>query len=89
MIKRTKTPKKYDDYRTLNPISHAGKIILRIRILYRKLYEKLNERIGEEQYGFGREAGIRDAIGLLRVVGERNINIKRKVCDICRFREGI
>ena len=71
---------KCEDYRTISLISHTAKVLL--RILTRRLYGKLDYYIGEEQYGFQKGRGSRDAIGVVRTIGERYIEKGKGIC-IC------
>jgi len=62
---------KCSEFRTISLLSHASKILL--RILNRRLKRIMEEDSGDEQFGFRSGRGTRDAIGLLRIVGERYI----------------
>ena len=53
--------KKYSDHRTISLISHTGKIAARI-------LSKIKEIIEEDQFGFWKGKGTRDAIGLIRII---------------------
>ncbi|KAJ4436221.1 hypothetical protein ANN_18851 [Periplaneta americana] len=44
-----------------------------LRILNRRLYSKMEEQLEEEQFGFRKGKGTRDAIGLLRTIGKRHM----------------
>src|SRR6266576_2691197 len=72
--------RKCEEYRTISLISHAAKIML--RILNRRLGRKIEENAGEEQYGFRRGRGTRDAIGVVRTIGERYIE-RGKATNMC------
>ena len=65
------------DYRTISLISHASKIIL--RILTERLENKAKSYLGEDQYGFRKGLGTRDAIGVMRVLIDRSIEHDQKV----------
>jgi exonuclease III len=60
---------KCEDFRTISLISHAAKVLL--RVVSRRLQGRLDMYLGEEQFGFRKGRGTRDAIGLMRVIGER------------------
>ena len=62
--------KKFSEHRTINLISHTGKIVVRI------LSKRSDSKIEEEQFRFRKGNGTRDLIGLMRVISER----KRWVC---------
>ena len=68
-------PKKGDllecgNYRLISLTSHITKIIL--RIIMRRVRSKLLPEISEEQFGFKKDCGTRDAIFMLRILGERS-----------------
>jgi len=65
--------KKYSDHRTISLISHTGKIAARI-------LSKIKEIIEEDQFGFWKGKGTRDAIGLIRIISERVLGIKEEMC---------
>ena len=71
--------KKCKEFRTISMISHTAKIIL--RILNRRLHSKMKEEL-EEQFGFRKGKATRDAIGLIRTIGERYIEKDKDVCTI-------
>ncbi|KAJ4426809.1 hypothetical protein ANN_26608 [Periplaneta americana] len=72
-IPKKNNPKKCNEFRTISLISHSKKIIL--RILNRRWYFNVKEQLGEELFGFRKGKGTRDAIGLLRTMGEwRNLH---------------
>lgn len=70
-------PTKCQDYRTISLLSHTSKILL--KILNRRLIGKLDRYMGEEQFGFRKGKGTRDAIGTLRVICERFLEKGRSV----------
>jgi len=59
------------DHRTISLISHASKIML--RILTKRIEAKARDFIGRNQFGFRREVGTRDAIGVMRMLCERSL----------------
>jgi hypothetical protein len=69
MITLTK-PKatKCSDHPTISLITHTAKIVT--RILRRRIERKTEDALGEDQFGFRREKGSRDAIGMLRIISE-------------------
>src|SRR5580698_4570128 len=50
-----------EDHRTINLISHASKILL--KILTKRIEAKAKAFIGQNQFGFRKGCGTRDAIG--------------------------
>jgi len=75
-------PKKGDllmcgNYRLISLMSHITKIIL--RIIMRRIRNKLLPEISEEQFGFKKDCGTRNAIFLLRILGERSLEMQKDV----------
>jgi hypothetical protein len=79
MIALKKKPKatKCSDHCTISIITHAAKIVA--RILRRRIERKIEDALGEDQFGFRRGKGSRDAIGMLRI-SERTFDIDEKLC---------
>ena len=71
MIALKKKPQatKRNDHRTISLIAHTAKIVT--QILRRRFEKKIEEVLGEDQFGFRRGKGTRDAIGMLRILSER------------------
>ena len=65
------------DYRTISLICHASKIML--KILTKRIEHKVQNFISKNQFGFKRGCGTRDAIGVLRMLCERNIEYGKDV----------
>ena len=70
-IQKNSNAKKCKVFRTISLISHTAKILL--RILNRRLRSKMEEEMEEEQFGFRKGKTTRDAIGLIRTIGEKYI----------------
>ena len=77
-IKKKPQAKKCGEFRTISLISHTAKIIA--RIINRRLEQKIEENLGEEQFGFRKGKGTRDAIGFMRVISERVLDVNEKIC---------
>ena len=77
--KKTQTT-KCSDHRTISLISHTAKIIA--KILRRRIERKIKDVLGEAQFGFRRGKGTRNAIGMIRVIAERTLEIYEELC-IC------
>src|SRR5580700_3917209 len=60
-----------EDHRTISLISHASKIML--KILAKRIEAKAKGFIGQNQFGFKKGVGTRDAIGVMRMLCERNL----------------
>ena len=57
------------DHRTISLIVHASKIVL--KILTRRVEYKANSFLGNYQFGFRKGCVTREAIGIMRTIGER------------------
>jgi hypothetical protein len=81
-IPKKAAAKACKDYRTLSLVSHASKVLL--YILRRRMEMHVECFLDETQFGFRKHKSTRDAISVLRVIGERFHNIGRTmyVCFI-------
>jgi len=63
-------------------IAHTAKIIA--KILRIRIEKKIEDVLGEDQFGFRRGKGTRDAIGMMRIIAERNLDVDEelRVCFI-------
>ncbi|MGX9339096.1 reverse transcriptase domain-containing protein, partial [Pantoea dispersa] len=50
------------------------------RILNRRLEHKIEGVMGEDQFGFRKGKGTRDAIGMVRILSERVLAVNEEVC---------
>jgi hypothetical protein len=84
MIDLKKKPQatKYSDHRTISLIAHTAKIVA--KILRRRTEKKIEDVHGEDQFGFRRGKGTRNASGMLRIISERTLEIDEelRVCFI-------
>ena len=79
---------KCSDYRTTSLTAHTAKIVA--RIFRRRIERKIEDVLGENQFGFRRGKGTRDAIGMMRIILERTLEIDEElVCLLHRLAEGI
>src|ERR1043165_3207476 len=62
-----------EDHRTISLLTHASKILLRIITKRLQTKAETDNCLGEEQYGFRKGRGTRDAVAALRVIAERSI----------------
>jgi hypothetical protein len=76
-LKKKPKATKCSDYRTISLIAHAAKIVG--RILRRRIEWKTEDELGEEQFGFRRGKATRDAIGMLRIISERTLDIDEEL----------
>jgi len=70
MIALKKKPQatKCSDHHTISLIAHTAKIVA--KILRRRLEKKIEDVLREDQFGFRRGKGRRDATGMLRIISE-------------------
>jgi hypothetical protein len=75
MIASKKKPQatKCSDHRTISLIAHTAKIVA--KILRRRIEEKTEDVLGEDQFRFRKGKGIRDTIGMLKIITERTLEI--------------
>jgi len=80
MIASNKKPqaKKCSDHRTISLIAHTAKKVA--KILRRRIGKKIEVVVGEDQFGFRRGKGTRDAIGMFRIISERTLEIDEELC---------
>jgi hypothetical protein len=67
----TEKPKatKCSNHCTISLIAHTAKIV--VRILRRRIERKTKDFLGEDQFGFRRRRGTRNAIGILRITPDK------------------
>ena len=46
----------------------------------RRIERKIEDILGEDQFGFRRGKGTRDAIGMMRIIAERTLEIEEELC---------
>jgi hypothetical protein len=63
-------------------IAHTAKIVE--KILRRRIEKKIEDVLGEDQFGFRRGKGTKDATEMLRIISERTLEIDEEltVCFI-------
>ena len=61
-----------EDHRTISLISHASKILL--RVINNRLKTATETYIGRDQFGFRNGMGTREAIAVMRLLGERSMD---------------
>ena len=81
-LQKKHNAKVCSDFRTISLLSHASKIV--IKVLHNRIEVKANaiHTIGEDQFGFRRGKGTREAIGSLRILAERCMEQGKKL-HIC------
>jgi hypothetical protein len=82
MIALKKKPQvtKCNNHRTISLIAHTGKIVA--KILRTKIKKKPEDVLGEDRFGFRRGKGTRVAIGMLRIISERTLEIDEEL-SVC------
>jgi len=84
-LKKKTQATKCRDHRTISLIAHTAKIIT--KILRRRIERKIEDVRGEDQFGFRRGKGTRDAMGMMKIIAERTLEIDEgpRVCFVdCR-----
>ena len=61
----------FGDYITISLICHASKIML--KVLTKRLEAKAHQLLGRNTFGFRKESGTRDAIGVMSMLCERSL----------------
>jgi hypothetical protein len=82
MIALKKKPQatKCSDHCTISHIAHTAKIVA--KILRRRIEKKIKDVLGEDQFGFRRGKGTRDATGILRIISEQTLEIDEEL-SVC------
>jgi hypothetical protein len=82
MIALKKKPQatKFSDHRTISLIANTTNIVA--KILRRRIEKKIEDILGENQFGFRKRKGNRDAIGMLRIISERTLEIDEEL-SVC------
>ena len=80
MITLKKKPQatKCSDHRSISLIAHTAKIVA--KILRRRIEKEIEGVLGEDQFGFRRGKGTTDAVGMLRIISERTLEIDAELC---------
>ena len=77
-LKKKTQSTKCSDHHTISLITHTAKIIA--EILRRRFERKIEAVLGEDQFGLRRGKGTRDAIGMMRIIAERTLEIDEELC---------
>jgi hypothetical protein len=79
MIALKKKPQatKCSYHRTISLIAHTAQIVA--KTLRRRIEKKIEDVLGEDQFGFRRGKGTRHAIGMLRIMSERTLEIDEEL----------
>ena len=78
MIVLKKKPQgiKCSDHRTISLIAHIVTIVAKI---LRRFETKIEDILLKDPFGFRRGIGTRDAIGILRIISERTLEIDEEI----------
>ena len=76
-LKKKAKATKCRDYCTISLIAYTAKIIA--KILRRRIEKKIKDALGEDQFGFRRGKGTRDAKGIMRIIAEKT-EIDEELC---------
>jgi hypothetical protein len=68
---------KCSEHRTISYIAHRAKIVA--KIFRRSIEKKIQDLVGKDQFGFREGKGIRDVIGMLRIISERTLEIDEEL----------
>ena len=71
-------PTKCSDHRTISLIAHTEKIVA--KIVRRRIERKIEDVFEEDQFRFRRGKRNRNAIGMLRIISERTLDIDDQSC---------
>ena len=77
----------YIDNRTISLIPHIAKIVA--KILRKWIEKKIEDVLEEDQFGFRREIGTRNATGMLKTISGQSLDIDEELCASFRDREKI
>jgi len=77
-LKKKPQATKRSDHRTISLIAHTAKAVA--KILRRRIERKIENVLREDQSGFRRRKGTRDAIGMLRIILGRALEIDEELC---------
>jgi hypothetical protein len=77
-LKRKPKATKYSDHQRISLTAHTAKIVSKIP--RRRIEKKIEDVDGEGQLGFRRGKGTRDAVGMVRKILERSLEIDEELC---------
>jgi hypothetical protein len=66
---------KCSDHCIISHIAHTAKMV--VRIFRRGIERKIEDVLGGDKFGFRRGKGTRDAIGMLRIISERTLDMDK------------
>ena len=78
VLKKKTQATKRSDHLTVSLVARTAKIIT--KILKTRIERIIEDVLGEDQFGFRRGKGTRDAIGMMRIISERTLEIVKGLC---------
>jgi hypothetical protein len=79
-LKKKPHATKCSDHCTISLIAHTENTVA--NILRRWIERKIEDVLGEDQFGYRRGKGTRDAVGMLRIISERTLEIDEEL-SVC------
>jgi hypothetical protein len=79
-LKKKRQATKCSDHHAISLIAHTAKIVA--KILRRRIEKKIKDVLGEDQFGFRKIKGTRDAIAMRRIISERTLEIDEEL-SVC------
>ena len=76
VLKKKRKDTKCSDHCKISLIARTTKMVARI---LRRIERKVEDVLGEDQFGFRRGKGTGDAIGMLRIISERALDIDEEL----------
>ena len=88
-LEKKQNATRREDFRTISLICHASKILL--KVLQKRIEAKTSaiSFLTEDQFGFRKSRGTRDATATLRKLGGRSIEVGQDVCLLRGLRESL
>jgi len=74
-ITEKKKSEKCEDHKTISLITHSSKILT--NTIYKRIEAKINVNLEEDQFGFRRYRGTREAILCLRLIMEKMYRVNK------------
>ena len=74
-LEKKKNATRCVDFRTISLIAHAAKVVL--RIIKRRLETKANKFLKNDEFGFRKKKGTREANGVMKCLVERRIEFNK------------
>jgi len=79
-IPKKKKSEKCEDHRTISLITHASKVLT--KIIHKRIETKIYDNLEEDQFGFRKNMGTREAILCLRIIMEKTYRVNEPITDV-------